>query len=368
KYVKEGNAEKVMEIVDKKRFTISLGSVLRILNECKSEEIKKIMNNIINDAKDLYEYLFPNADEREEWEVIIERLNNMLNLQSSKKLKEQYGDCRFYVSVMVDKGKVIAYSQFTTLPLDEDKLIVYWEYAGIADKDFMNKKYKSKENYFRDPMIIKQGYDYVLWIASENAKKMNRRGGVAGIIMEAEMIGQVPPLEKGQKPNKEDIVFTKLRLQIHNFYGGMRIVMIEKNDGTLINPHIQPSLGAGKKPIQLHLLYRPMFLEPGQSKKREEIDAQLAKKLITAYLDYLGSEESVHESAEEVRRIVNERFKVAARVVLIPPDEIPNIIELAKNDPLLKQQIDEHYGKYLKGTGIKLMEIFADIIKSAFMK
>jgi len=88
-------------------------------------------------------------------------------------------------------------------------------------------------------------------IAKESGKK------VVGTIFETEFVGQAD--------DEQGVQFTKQRHDVFRKMG-MKAVMIECEDGTLLNPIIQPRLSAGTNPIMLHMFFKPFS---GEASKAE---------------------------------------------------------------------------------------------------
>jgi hypothetical protein len=288
-----------------------------------------------NDARDLYRYLFPNKDEAEPWyAAIVTRLKEMLRLDSSKELQKKYGDSRFHAITAVSKGNVVGYTQFSTMPLEGGNVVVFWQYGGVADKNFMKKRYGRQEN-FREEGIGSAYYVFRHGIAAQDAEKMGYKNGVAGTILEAEFIGQAD--------NESDMRFTKTRLHIHRQMGA-KAIMLEMEDGSLVTAHMQPRLSLTSNPILLHMCFRPLRFNEEEGRKTTVMDKDLARSLVMSYIDNFDREGFDKKDVQEAREILQDRFAKAKRILLVPPENLPNICELARMDPLLKKQVENDYG------------------------
>ena len=288
-----------------------------------------------NDARDLYRYLFPNRDEAEGWySAIVPRLKEMMHVDGSAALQKKYGDSRFHAITAVSKDDVVGYTQFSTMPLEGGKVVVFWQYGGVADKAFMQKQYGRQEN-FREEGVGSAYYVFRHGIAAQDAEKMGYNNGVAGTILEAEFIGQAD--------NESDMRFTKTRLHIHRQMGA-KAIMLEMDDGSLLTAHMQPRLSPTSNPIMLHMCFRPLKYDEAEGKKTTVMDKGLARSLVMSYIDNFDREGFDKKDVQEARQILQERFARAKRVLLVPPENLPNICELARMDPLLKKQVETDYG------------------------
>jgi hypothetical protein len=285
------------------------------------------------DACALYTYLFPNEDEREPWGKITDRLAEMSALGASPALQAKHGDGRFHVVLAENAGDIVGYSQFSTLPVGDNEVVVYWQYGGIADRGFMASRYGRDED-FRVQGIGSAYYPIRHAVAAEVARETGR-SGVMGTIIESEFIGQAA--------EDDAIKFTRQRLFIHN-RSGMMAMMLDMGEGNLVTAHIQPRLSADTEPIMLHALFRPLSIEGLELGKIREINPELAYSLMMAFIDNFDREGFNRADVAEGRATVNSRFSAAKRVLLMPPDELPDIVDLAGNDPLLKAQVERDYG------------------------
>lgn len=287
-----------------------------------------------NDARDLYRYLFPNKDEAEGWySAIVPRLKEMLHLDTSAGLQKKYGDSRFHAITAVSRGDVVGYTQFSTMPLEGGKVVVFWQYGGVADRAFMQKQYGRREN-FRETGMGSAFYVFRHGIAAEDAEQMGYKNGVAGTILEAEFIGQAD--------NESDIRFTKTRLHIHRQMGA-KAIMLEMEDGSLVTAHMQPRLSPTSNPILLHMCFRPLRFSEEEGRKTTIMDKDLARSLVMSYIDNFDREGFGKKDVQEARQILQDRFAKATRALLMSPENLPNICELAKMDPLLMRQVENDY-------------------------
>ncbi len=292
------------------------------------------------DARDLYRYLFPNRDEAEGWySAIAPRLKEMARLDRDPELQEKYGDSRFHAITATSKGKnsgsdVVGYTQFSTMPLDDGSVVVFWQYGGVADKQFMKNQYDRNET-FRQEGIGSAFYAFRHGIADADAKKMGYSQGVAGTILEAEFIGQAD--------NEDDMRFTKTRLHIHRQMGA-KAMILEMEDGTWVTAHMQPRLSPTSNPILLHMCFRPLKYDESEGKKTTQMDKAQAKALVMSYIDNFNREGFDPKDVEDARKILLDRFARANKVLLVPPENLPNLVEMARMDPLLKKQVENDYG------------------------
>ncbi|MDD5340560.1 MAG: hypothetical protein PHV13_04920, partial [Candidatus ainarchaeum sp.] len=278
------------------------------------------------EAKNLYYAMFPNRLERDEWEAIEERVAMMARLPDDASLQERFGKSRFHAILALSGQDVVGYGQFTTIPVASD-VAVYGQYGCVASSNYMKRAY-GRDDDFRRQQLDVAFYPMTYGIAAQDTS-----GRVVGTIMESEMIGQ------GRK--RFDMWFSRIRLQIHK-RNWVLPVMLEMGDGTLMNPWLQPALGDGKQPYFQHILYRPSSFEGFSRDEISALDPSLAKSLLTSLAGNFRCEGYDPTAA---LRIIDERFSMAKRVLLVPPDRLPNIVELAEKDPLLAAQAKREYGR-----------------------
>jgi len=264
-------------------------------------------NPIFGRSLEIYRKAFPNPDEREDDESIFDRLENK---------EEGYNNLFHAISILDERGRVVGYSQFTVMPISEEKVVVYAQYSCIRER-------------VRGRGLYKAIWDIRHAIAKESGKE------VIGTMFETEFVGQAD--------DEEGIRFTRQRHEVFAKIGAMA-VMIELEDGTWLNPIIQPRLSADTNPIMLHMFFRPFSEEA--SKVEREMDRELAKRIALAYIDNFEREGFDKNDVDEARKEVLGRFERAKRVLLIPPQRLPTIIELAKSDPVLMKQIERDYGSF----------------------
>lgn len=291
------------------------------------------------DARDLYRWLFPNMDEQEPWYIaIVSRLKEMLHINTSRELRRKYGDSRFHAVVGVSKGDVVGYTQFSTMPLDSGGTVVFWQYGGVANREFMQKQYGRTEDVgregFRQEGVASAFYAFRHGIAEEDARRMGRKG-CDGTILECELLGM--------GVTQEEIAFTKTRLHIHRQMGA-KAMMIEMEDGRLLTAHLQPRLSPTSQPILLHMLFRPKNFNPAKGKEIEIMDTGLARDVVMSFIDNFDREGFDKKDVQAAREEMQRRFAGAKRVLLMPPEKLPDIIAMAKMDPLLRSQVIRDYG------------------------
>ncbi|MEW6722770.1 MAG: hypothetical protein AB1324_05910 [Candidatus Micrarchaeota archaeon] len=300
-----------------------------------------------NDARALYEHMFPNKDEAEDWKgSVLPRIREMARLEAEPELKRKYGDSRFHSIVAVNDGDVVGYSQFSTMPVGGGSVVVFGQYTGVADKRFMEQNYHRKET-FREEGVHSAVFVFRHGIAAEDAKEMGYHKGVIGTIIESEF--------KGQADNADDIRFTNLRLHIHRQHGA-KAMILEMEDGSWVSAHMQPRLSADSNPIILHMLFRPLKFDEADTKRTTTMDIATAQSLIMSYIDNFDREGFDPKDVDEARKILLERFSKAKRVLLVPPEELPDISAMARMDPLLREQVERDYGS---------MELQEERIRSA---
>lgn len=304
------------------------------------------------DARALYEYLFPNKDEAESWTgEISPRIRDMGKIAFEVDLQKKYGDSRFHAIVVVNQGRVIGYTQWSSMPLDNGQMVVFWQYGGVADGKFMRKQYRGKESY-REEGIASAFYALRHGITAEDARQLGYKG-VVGTILEVEM--------KGQGESRGDIEFTVTRQQIHNKMGA-RAIMLEMPDGRLLTAHLQPSLGEGKDMYFLHIFFRPLHYTQDEIRTVSEMDKGTARALVASFIDNFDREGFKASDVDAARQIVMQRFAEARRVLLVPPEKLPTIIEMARMDPLLRAQVEKEYGMSLEQHERRITRVFAAMV------
>lgn len=272
----------------------------------------------------LYQHLFPDPDEAEPIDAIRSRLRAMQKIAANP--------TSFHVILALSENNAVGYTQFNTMPVAEDKACVFWQYGGVADSNYMIRNHGIRES-FRRMGIASAFYLLRHGIASEDASDSGRT--VVGTICEAELIGQAM--------NKADILFTKTRLHIHRQMGAMAM-MLDMGGNQMITAHMQPRLSPESEPILLHMLFRPLSIEGMDSNTTQTMDLNLARSLAMAYIDNFDREGFDSKDVAEARTILSNRFNSAKRVLLIPPEELPDMVELSRMDPLLKEQTERKFG------------------------
>jgi hypothetical protein len=275
-------------------------------------------------AFELYEYLFPNPDEREPTKDILARLKDYRTGAKSN------GAGFFSIGISDKEGDVIAYTQGSTVP-SEKGLFFYWQYGGVADRRFMQERYDKDTNpRERGVLNIIQGVNTALLKAT--AKKVGRPA--LGTIWESE--------PKGLGANAEDIRFTARRLAIHNRTGG-RVMMGVARDGRLINLHLQPRLTPESEPIALHMMFRPLSFEEGSEEKTSEMTKADVASMLKGWIDNFRLEGFREKDVAEAEQEIERRLAASEKIVLLPASELPDVVTLAKDDPILKKQILQMY-------------------------
>jgi hypothetical protein len=277
------------------------------------------------DAFHLYEHCFPNPDEQEPVSDIKARL------KTYDKGAEDDG-ANFHAHVFTDKGgDVIAYSQGSTVP-SEQGLFYFWQYGCVADADYMKSAYGKDSNPRQHGVMntIHAVNGATLLTAAEQHGKP-----ALGMMWESE--------PRGLGEDRASIQFTDKRLSIHNRAGG-RVMMGKTADGELVNLHLQPRLTADSEPIALHVMFRPLAYEEGDEAKAGSLDKKAAEAMMAAWVGNFEREgfdkKDVKEAADEIAH----RFARCESVVLLPADQVPDVVTLAKTDPILEKQVLEMYG------------------------
>lgn len=258
--------------------------------------------------KVLYERLFQNPNERTSFTGIMNAME-----------KNELGLIMQCVTGTIS-DKPVALIFFKTTEIYGQPLNIVL-YIGVADKDF------ACENGFfnlRGRGISKMLYHAADIIASNH---------ITETILDSEFAGQAD--------NIKEIQYTKKRLQIHG-KGGAMAMMIDNGCGRLITPIILPRMNENTKPLMMHLLYRPIIAESDIT----EIEKKRAIEIISAYPNSFGLSETDRDSLIDSREWVERRLKLANRFLLVPISKLPDMIELAKDDSLLMEQIERDHGSF----------------------
>lgn len=273
----------------------------------------------------LYEHCFPNPDEREPTADIRARLKEYPNGAN------ETGGGFHALAITDKKGSVIGYSQGSTVPSDAG-VFYYWQYGCVADAEYMRAAYK-KDASPREHGVMST-------IHGVNAATLNATAAqvgkpALGIVWESE--------PRGLGDDAASIRFTDTRLQIHNRAGG-RIMMGLTGDGELVNLHLQPRLTADSEPIALHMMYRPLKYEEGEEKQRGELPKADAESMMLAWLDNFRVEGFAEKDVQEAEADVKARLARCERIVLLPADQVPDVVTLAATDEVLAKQVLDMYG------------------------
>lgn len=277
-----------------------------------------------NAAFKLYEYAFPNPDEREPVADIKARLKDF------DKGAQEDGSGFFALAIADKDRNVVGYTQGSTVPSDAG-LFFYWQYGCVADRNFMKDKYGADVNP-REQGVLNT-------IHGANA---------ATLVATAKQTGQTPigsiwesePRGLGEDP--ASIQFTAKRLQIHNQAGG-RVMMGMTAEGELVNLHLQPRLTADSEPIALHMMFRPLKYKEGDELKKGEIPKSDGEAMMLAWINNFRVEGFPEKDVAEAEAEIKARLGRAAKIVLLPASDVPDAITLAKTDEILKKQILDMY-------------------------
>lgn len=301
----------------------------------------KIPKDVLENGLKLFTHLFPHPDEREDTDSIIERLGN----QTMRRGKR---GCFDIIIGRDTHGRVISWHQFSTIPLpDDDGAVAFMQYTGSADEEFMKHAYGEKDGhhghgiYTLNTALMQQ-------IADENARQfLSCSGGLKGYFLETEF--------KGQGASDDEIRFTAQRLKIHEMTGA-KAIMLHMKDGSLLSPHYQPALGKDSEPIKLLLLFRRNSYDAAKLHEQEDIAKDEAERLLLSFIGNFDTEGFDVVEVERVRTLMKSWFKSAESAVLVPPTHLPDMVTMAKDDPVLREHATREYGSLSKhGTRLKLL-------------
>jgi len=297
--------------------------------EMRSPTSRKEFNP--SDACALFIDAFPNGDEREPWKRgAMARVQEMANRDRDPKLAKKHGLSWFHAMTAVNNGQVVGYTQWTTMPLGNGDSLVFWQYGCAANKGFMLERY-GRDETFREKGIGSAFYVLRHGISAAAAKNMGYTGNLVGTICEAEYIGQAF--------SDDDIRFTKTRLHIHRQMGA-KAMILEMEDGSWVTAHLQPKMSPTSNPIRLNMMFRPVKFDESEGKKTTEIPKAQAQAMVMSYIDNFNREGFPDEDVDWARQILKKDFARAVKVLLVAPEDLPNIVEMARMDPLLKEQLE----------------------------
>lgn len=277
------------------------------------------------DAFKLYRYLFPNEDEREETSVIKARL------KTYDQGPRANGEGFFALGITDKKGHVIGYTQGSTVPSAQG-LFYYWQYGGVADRAYMQKNYGEDVNP-REHGVLNT-------IHAANAAVLQATAAATGQPALG-MIWESEP--RGLGDNAKDIQFTAKRLDIHNKAGG-RVMMGLTAEGELVNLHLQPSLGEGKAPIALHMMFRSLQYQEGEELTRGDMKKEDAQAMLMAWANNFRVEGFAEPDVAAAEAEIKGRIARCEKIVLLPAAEVPDVVSLAATDERLRAQVLDMYG------------------------
>ncbi len=283
--------------------------------------------------RELYRHCFPNPDEQSPWSAMIGTVRDMNHIDRSLKLQRKYRFLRYHDVVALKGRAVVGFTSFATMSLADGRTVAYDLYTGVADRLFMLDTYGINRN-FRSFGIAHSFYVLRHGIAEEDGKKLGYASEVAGTILESEMIGQ--------GNDEQSIRDTRTRLQIHQRMGALTL-MIDAGSDCWITPHLQPRLSDDSNPLLMHLLFRQLQLDGVSTDQISEIDRDLATSLLRAYI-YSFEHQSTEAEIAEMLDNMNSRLTAGKRFILVPPDKLPDMVTLARNDPFLREQIERDHG------------------------
>jgi hypothetical protein len=234
----------------------------------------------------LYVNSFPKREERENPDLIIERL--------AKQDSGERSGCAPYrlIGIRDCLGAPIGAAHISALPLPGGQFAVpYLQYIYVRE-----------ENRRQDMSEVM--HTLVLAVAAADAAKDNRT--VPFTFFETEM--------RGQGDDEESRKFSHSRTEIHDKSGGMALMLIR--DGEELSAHVQPGLEEGDPPITLVWVIRPSPT-PGRP---YDIQA-LARDLIAAYYQSLRDEGFPEQNIRMAEEIVQGRCKGGA-FCLVPLSQV----------------------------------------------
>lgn len=222
----------------------------------------------------LYVHSFPKREERENSNLIIERLAKQDSGQRSG-----YAPYRI-IGIRDHLGAPIGAAHISVLPIPGGQFAVpYLQYI-----------YVRAENRRQDMSEVM--HTMVLAVSAADAADHNRT--VPFTFFETE--------RRGHGDDEESRRFSHSRTEIHDKSGGVALMFIR--DGEVLSAHVQPGLEEGDPPITLIWVIRP---SPAQGRPYD-IQA-LARGLIAAYYQSLRDEGFPEHNIHMAEEIVEGRLK-----------------------------------------------------------
>ncbi|MFH0885408.1 MAG: hypothetical protein V1861_06895 [Candidatus Micrarchaeota archaeon] len=284
------------------------------------------------DLQSLYAHLFPNPNERIPWDRLVEAMGQHDGAQW-KEIARLGFHARMHALAALREGRVVGISFFKSMRMDCQGYLTGLMYSGVADRAYAKAAY-GIDRVFRGAGITDAFYLLSHGITLEDAESDGRKN-VFGTIGDCELIGQ--------GLSKEHIRFTKMRLDIHARHG-LLPVMFETGPGCWVTPVVQPSLGNGRVPLVMHMLFKPFSPGFHVEEGMLELDRELVGKLVRAYIRSYDSLENEPEAIAFARDAMITRLEAARRMMIMHPDALPDIGTLAGADPLLRAQIERDFG------------------------
>lgn len=272
------------------------------------------------EAFKLYEHSFPNPDEREPVADIKARLKDFAGGT------REDGNGFHAVGIADQDRRVVGYTQGSTVPT-EGGLFYYWQYGCVADQAYMEAQHGVKTNP-REQGVLNTIHGVNAAILLAAAERLDRKP--LGMVWESE--------PRGLGDDAASIQFTDLRLKIHNRAGG-RVMMGVDADGNLVNLHLQPRLTPDSDPIALHMMFRPLKYRAGEEKERGELSKEDAAAMMLAWINNFTVEGFPKQDVDEATAEIQRRLDRSVKIVLLPPNEVPDVVTLAQSDGILRDQV-----------------------------
>ncbi|MFH0737123.1 MAG: hypothetical protein V1827_00145 [Candidatus Micrarchaeota archaeon] len=283
------------------------------------------------DLKALYNHTFSNPDERSPWARIESEIaiHSAVGAPELARLGYRW---RLHALAAVKEGRVVGFSFFKSIQVDLANFAIALMYTGAADHAYSKMEYGIDKS-FRSLGLASTFGVLAHAIALEDAE-MAGCTTVAGMISEAELIGQGKTLE--------EIRFTRTRLDIHAKNGKLPLML--EVGGKWMAPIIQPALRSDSNPLILHMLFKPLSFKVDAASGIGEISLEMASKLVHTYISMFRSDGYPAETLEAPKNEMLRRIQAARRAVLMQPSAVPDIVRLAESDPMLMTQIERDHG------------------------
>lgn len=233
-----------------------------------------------------------------------------------------------------DKRRPVAFSQGGTLDAGNDKCISYAEYWATNEE-------------FRGRGILDVLMGFNCAVSQAVAKKEGKE--LIGTFWEMEPIGT--------GADEEARRYSKSRAAIYGRKDACAIMGMNKS-GDLLPHHVQPDVTATGESglVPLHLVYRP------QNQKNSSLDCDTLRHIGSNYNGYFNEWARINAQSginpEKVGAAATYKNKLALEFTglrLVPADQSPTAMEMARDNPLIARTVAEHFNIRVNGNNHQAM-------------